>query len=305
MTELARESVTGSVGFVDGVNGAYLGQVTVDPETGEGWFHFTTVGDGVGGTYVRVSPAYEEPRGLFIEPVDALATSPTSIDHTSQTFTLGGPEQPELIMELDLAGLLPYLQDLGTGDDRLASLALQLDYFDLHAQQDAPYRMHLPLSSLPIAFDQRLVFTAEHSATSEPSVWSTDEASAEHITSFPGDYFPIESLTATGDVFYFTAYDDPHGSELYRSDGTTAGTEMVADIFPGGGGSEPMHLTAAGDDLYFVALGPQEQRQLFRVSPTGQPEAIDVPAERLRLPAAVCRRQSAVLRDTRAMVTDV
>ena len=56
-----------------------------------------------------------------------------------------------------------------------------------------PTGLHLPLSSLPIAFDQRLVFTAEHSATSEPSVWSTDEASAEHITSFPGDYFPIES----------------------------------------------------------------------------------------------------------------
>ena len=39
-----------------------------------------------------------------------------------------------------------------------------------------------------------------------------------------------ENLTAVGDTLFFTASDDAHGEELWRSDGTRAGTVLVKDI---------------------------------------------------------------------------
>ena len=45
------------------------------------------------------------------------------------------------------------------------------------------------------------------------------------------------------------------GAELWKSDGTEAGTQLVKDIEPGFFGSTPMRLTPVGDTLYFTAQG--------------------------------------------------
>lgn len=58
---------------------------------------------------------------------------------------------------------------------------------------------------------------------------------------------------------YFSANDGEHGFELWRSDGTELGTELVQDINPGPGGSGattnqgPLHLTYADDKVFFIA----------------------------------------------------
>ena len=44
-----------------------------------------------------------------------------------------------------------------------------------------------------------------------------------------------------------------HGAELWRSNGTAAGTVLVKDIRPGSGGSSPSNLTNVNGVLYFVA----------------------------------------------------
>ncbi|MFM7792318.1 MAG: ELWxxDGT repeat protein, partial [Microcystis panniformis] len=39
-------------------------------------------------------------------------------------------------------------------------------------------------------------------------------------------------LTTLGNTLFFTAFDGVNGTELWKSDGTAAGTVLVKDIFP-------------------------------------------------------------------------
>src|SRR5262249_54776371 len=58
-----------------------------------------------------------------------------------------------------------------------------------------------------------------------------------------------------GGRLVFAANSGATGRELYVSDGTVAGTTVLADIVPGPGSSRPNHLLAADGDLYFFANG--------------------------------------------------
>jgi ELWxxDGT repeat protein len=51
----------------------------------------------------------------------------------------------------------------------------------------------------------------------------------------------------------FTASDATNGDELWKSDGTAAGTAILKDINPGAGGSSIKNLTSLGDKVFFIA----------------------------------------------------
>ncbi|HEY2354847.1 MAG TPA: ELWxxDGT repeat protein [Gaiellaceae bacterium] len=80
------------------------------------------------------------------------------------------------------------------------------------------------------------------------------------------DYYGAP-LTNVNGILFFAADDGKHGVELWRSDGTKAGTIQVKDIQPGTGyysyGSEPVDLTGVNGALFFVANNGTTGRELW------------------------------------------
>ena len=62
-----------------------------------------------------------------------------------------------------------------------------------------------------------------------------------------------ESLVRLGEHLYFSATDDLHGRELWVSDGTTAGTHLVADLCPGRCSSNVRNLETVNGKVHFIA----------------------------------------------------
>jgi ELWxxDGT repeat protein/cysteine-rich repeat protein len=61
------------------------------------------------------------------------------------------------------------------------------------------------------------------------------------------------ALTAVGRTLFFRATDDAAGTELWKSDGTELGTELVRDVRPGRDSSHPYELTNVQGTLFFQA----------------------------------------------------
>jgi ELWxxDGT repeat protein len=62
--------------------------------------------------------------------------------------------------------------------------------------------------------------------------------------------------------FFFVA-KGPLGAELYSSSGAPGSTRLVKDICPGAASSDPMHLQAAGQLVYFMASNGTHGRELW------------------------------------------
>ena len=75
-----------------------------------------------------------------------------------------------------------------------------------------------------------------------------------------------EPFLSIGDSIIFAADDGIHGNELWFSDGTPEGTQLIADLNPGKSGSNPVDLTLVNDFVYFNAETAELGRELYRLS---------------------------------------
>ena len=82
-------------------------------------------------------------------------------------------------------------------------------------------------------------------------------------SSGPGDFVEVDVAA------FFVADDGINGAELWKSDGTAAGTVIVKDIFPGSDtsgtaySSSPQDLTNVGGTLFFTAEDEAIGRELW------------------------------------------
>ncbi len=81
--------------------------------------------------------------------------------------------------------------------------------------------------------------------------------------SAPGNFVVLNGIT------YFSAKDAVNGRELWKSDGTTAGTVMVKDIFNGTRSANPANLVVMGSNIYFTADNGIHGDELWRTDGTG------------------------------------
>ena len=72
---------------------------------------------------------------------------------------------------------------------------------------------------------------------------------------------------AAGTKAYFLAYQSTTGQEVWVTDGTTAGTHMVADLYPGQNG-DPILLGLVGTDLIFAESTSATHWQIYRTDGT-------------------------------------
>ena len=109
-----------------------------------------------------------------------------------------------------------------------------------------------PFPNQITALEERALFVAFENEDGPAQLWSTDgttlgtqvirefEMDADHQASLDSP----RDLIRVGDWVYFTAFDRLTGREVWRTDGTTEGTRLVADVTPDGDTAEPSLLTA-------------------------------------------------------------
>ncbi|KAA6438333.1 DNRLRE domain-containing protein [Dyadobacter flavalbus] len=74
---------------------------------------------------------------------------------------------------------------------------------------------------------------------------------------------------SVGSTLYFTVRNGSiNGNELWKTDGTTAGTTLVKDINPGAASSDPVLMAAVNGQLYFTANDGVNGRELWKTSGT-------------------------------------
>src|SRR5262249_8606922 len=91
------------------------------------------------------------------------------------------------------------------------------------------------------------------------------EASGQQCAAAPitSDSRPVDFVDVSGTAF-FTADDGKHGRELWKSDGTAAGTALVKSIRPGRRYSDPSSLVDVGGTLFFTADDGTHGQELWK-----------------------------------------
>jgi ELWxxDGT repeat protein len=107
-------------------------------------------------------------------------------------------------------------------------------------------------------FQDRLYFLVDHG--NEPQLWSTDGSApgtfraANAFGELDPNAFASKSQRAVlGNTLIMAHNDGIHGIELWRTDGSAAGTVFIKDIFPGRASSSPDLLTTFAGRVWFRA----------------------------------------------------
>lgn len=98
--------------------------------------------------------------------------------------------------------------------------------------------------------------------------WSNGQSQPEMVTELNSYTRTMEMVLYKGKSYFF-AWDADHGTELWQSDGTTAGTHMVVDLTPGAANGAQGSVKVGGDYLYYLSPNGQNIRLASYNATTG------------------------------------
>jgi len=130
---------------------------------------------------------------------------------------------------------------------------------------------HLPLRSfaLPLVIATalpaqcELVLDINQTVSSVQSGNPTGGGTFGSHTNGPGGA-TVSSFAKVGNTWFFAAETGPTGLELWKTNGTTAGTVMVKDINPGPGDSNPSLFEACNGVMFFTCDDGTHGRELWK-----------------------------------------
>jgi len=114
------------------------------------------------------------------------------------------------------------------------------------------------------ALSALLTATAPLAAGADGVAYRVADINPGPATGGTDNYFFSTRFVILGDRALFAADDGVHGTELWATDGTAAGTVMVADICPGVCSSIPREIVIAGDRAYFAGDDGAHGVELWR-----------------------------------------
>ncbi|UBM60687.1 hypothetical protein LAG90_08540 [Marinilongibacter aquaticus] len=113
--------------------------------------------------------------------------------------------------------------------------------------------------------DKTIFFDSGNSGAKQGVLWQNEQVAE----------YPIhKSVVEFQGLVYFSYYDSVHGSELWLSNGTKEGTQLVEDILPGSEGSKPENFIVIGNELFFSAFA---NTKLYKLAENGIEEVGDIP----------------------------
>jgi ELWxxDGT repeat protein len=138
-----------------------------------------------------------------------------------------------------------------------------------------------------------ILYFAAHDGTNGVELWRSDGTSAGTtmvedsvvpdggINPGPGDSSPSNITNVNGTVF-FAAYDGTNGQELWKTDGTQAGTQMIAPVAgginPGSASANPNFITNVNGAVFFTANNGTDGQELWKSDGTGGGTTMVFPA---------------------------
>ncbi|MEZ4934412.1 MAG: hypothetical protein R2788_20080, partial [Saprospiraceae bacterium] len=129
-----------------------------------------------------------------------------------------------------------------------------------------------------VVIADQLFFTVENDSTQQTNLWVTDGTLDGSVLLH--DSLPLwnvakgEMLSVFADKCYFPAFDNEHGYELWRTDGSLVGTELFVDIIDGPESSAPSGMEVLNSSLLIWASkknGNDLERAIYRsdgITPT-------------------------------------